>query len=191
MGFDSKTVLFRARAEVVLSSGLRLLMSFSWPVFPGLDQVLFPSWFSWFLGFDSKTVHFSRGWTRFFSPEGFSWFLGFVSKTIQRSAFCRSRRELSNAYLQLLATSCNIWLRYNREQYRVQCYFLFVPLRYLQFLRIVRFTSQPANRERTLQSLAELWPEFCNFGFHASPEAGKHIFRLLADSAPPSLQHFG
>ena len=37
-----------------------------WPFFPGLDQVLFSPWFSWFLGFDSKTV--------------------------QRSAFCRSRR---------------------------------------------------------------------------------------------------
>ena len=64
---------FRARAGVVLGSELRLLMSFSWPVFPGLDQVLFPPWFSWFLGFDSKTV--------------------------QRSALCISRRELSNAYL--------------------------------------------------------------------------------------------
>ena len=46
-------------------------MSFSWPVFPGLDQVLFPPSFSWFLGFDSKTV--------------------------QRSALCTSRRELSNS----------------------------------------------------------------------------------------------
>jgi len=34
-----------------------------------------------FLVFDSKTVE------------------GFDSKTVQRSAFCRSRRELSNAYL--------------------------------------------------------------------------------------------
>ena len=33
------------------------------------------------------------------SPHGFSWFLGFDSKTVQRSALCRSRRELSNAYL--------------------------------------------------------------------------------------------
>ena len=34
--------------------------------------------------------------------QRFSWFLGFESfdsKTVQRSAFCRSRRELSNAYL--------------------------------------------------------------------------------------------
>ena len=53
-------------------------MSFSWPFFPGLDQVLFSPWFSWFLGFDSKTV--------------------------QRSALCRSRRELSNEYL--LANFC-------------------------------------------------------------------------------------
>ena len=37
------------------------------------DQVLFAPWFSWFLGFDSITV--------------------------QRSALCRSRRELSNEYL--------------------------------------------------------------------------------------------
>ena len=49
-------------------------MSFSWPVFPGLDQDLFPPWFFWFWGFDSKTVQRSA------------------------SALCRSRRELSNAY---------------------------------------------------------------------------------------------
>ena len=42
--------LFRSRARVVLGSELRLLMSFSWPVFPGLDQVLFPPWFSSFFG---------------------------------------------------------------------------------------------------------------------------------------------
>ena len=66
-------LLFRPRAPVVvLGSKLRLLLGSSWPVFPGLDQALFPPWFSWFLGFDSKTV--------------------------QRSALCRSRRELSNAY---------------------------------------------------------------------------------------------
>ena len=64
--------LFRSRARVVLGSELRLLMSFSWPVFPGLDQVLF--------------------------PHGFPRFLGFDSKTVQRSALCRSRRELSNAH---------------------------------------------------------------------------------------------
>ena len=28
----------------------------------------------------------------------FSWFLGFDSKTVQRSTFCRSRRRFSNAY---------------------------------------------------------------------------------------------
>ena len=33
---------FRSRARVALGSELRLLMSFSWPVFPGLDQDLFP-----------------------------------------------------------------------------------------------------------------------------------------------------
>ena len=44
-------------AFILFACELRLLTSFSWPVFPGLDQVLFPPWFSWFLGFDSKTVH--------------------------------------------------------------------------------------------------------------------------------------
>ena len=34
--------LFRSRARVALGSELRLLMSFSWPVFSGLDQDLFP-----------------------------------------------------------------------------------------------------------------------------------------------------
>ena len=43
-------LLFRSRARVVLGSELRLLMSFSWPVFPGLDQVLLPPWFSSFFG---------------------------------------------------------------------------------------------------------------------------------------------
>ena len=42
--------LFRSRAMVALGSELRLLMSFSWPVFPGLDQALFPPWFSSFFG---------------------------------------------------------------------------------------------------------------------------------------------
>ena len=42
-------------------------------VFPGLEQDLF--------------LH------------GFPRFLGFDSKTVQRSALCRSRRELSNEYL--------------------------------------------------------------------------------------------
>ena len=42
--------LFRSRARVVLGGELRLLMSFSWPVFPGFDQVLFPPWFSSFFG---------------------------------------------------------------------------------------------------------------------------------------------
>ena len=66
-------LLFRSRARVVLGSELRLLMSFS--------------------------CLFSRGWTRFFSPHGFPRFLGFDSKAVQRSALCRSRRELSNEYL--------------------------------------------------------------------------------------------
>ena len=34
-----------------------------------------------------------------FPPMVFLVFFGFDSKTVQRSAFCRSRRELSNAYL--------------------------------------------------------------------------------------------
>ncbi len=63
----------RSRARVALGRELQLPMSFPWPVFPGLDQDLFPPWFPRFLGFDSKTV--------------------------QRSALCRSRRELSNEYL--------------------------------------------------------------------------------------------
>ena len=67
-------LLFRSRAPVVaLGSKLLLPMRSSWPVFPGLDQDLF--------------------------PHGFPRFLGFDSKTVQRSALCRSRRELSNAYL--------------------------------------------------------------------------------------------
>ena len=45
-------------------------------------------------------VIFSRGCLDqvLFSPR-FSWFLGFDSKTVQRSALCRSRRELSNEHL--------------------------------------------------------------------------------------------
>ena len=60
-------------AFILFARELRLLTSFSWPVFPGSDQVLF--------------------------PHGFPRFLGFDSKTVQRSALCRSRRELSNEYL--------------------------------------------------------------------------------------------
>ena len=63
----------RSRARVALGSELQLPMSFPWPVFPGLDQDLFP-------------------------PHGFPRFLEFDSKTVQRSAVCRSRRELSNTY---------------------------------------------------------------------------------------------
>ena len=64
----------RSRARVALGRELQLPMSFPWPIFPGLDQDLFP-------------------------PHGFPRFLGFDSKTVQRSALCRSRRELSNEYL--------------------------------------------------------------------------------------------
>ena len=40
----------RSRARVALGRELQLPMSFSWPVFPGLDQDLFPPWFSSFFG---------------------------------------------------------------------------------------------------------------------------------------------
>ena len=43
--------------------------------------------------------HFENRETRIFSPHGFPRFLGFDSKAVQRSALCRSRRELSNEYL--------------------------------------------------------------------------------------------
>ena len=67
----------RSRARVALGSELQLPMSFPWPVFPGLDQDLFPPpWFSSFFG-----IRFQNG------------------AKVQRSALCRSRRELSNEYL--------------------------------------------------------------------------------------------
>ena len=66
---------FSEKIEIgALGRELQLPMSFPWPIFPGLDQDLFP-------------------------PHGFPRFLGFDSKTVQRSALCRSRRELSNEYL--------------------------------------------------------------------------------------------
>ena len=46
----SHGLYYRSRARVALGSELWLLMSFSWPVFPGLDQDLFPPWFSSFFG---------------------------------------------------------------------------------------------------------------------------------------------
>ena len=70
-----------SRARVALGRELQLPMSFPWPIFPGLDQDLFP-------------------------PHGFPRFLGFDSKTVQRRAFCRSRRELSNVYF-LAKFGCN------------------------------------------------------------------------------------
>ena len=66
----NENVEIRERCKVEL----QLPMSFPWPIFPGLDQDLFP-------------------------PHGFPRFLGFDSKAVQRSALCRSRRELSNEYL--------------------------------------------------------------------------------------------
>ena len=51
----------RSRARVALGRELQLPMSFPWPVFPGLDQDLFPPHgFPRFLGFDSKTVQRSH-----------------------------------------------------------------------------------------------------------------------------------
>ena len=65
---------------------------------------------------------------------------------MQRSALCRSRRELpTSIYLQNLFSI--------QPSSLFTC--LFVPLRYLQFLRIVRFTSQPASRERAFRNLAK------------------------------------
>ena len=82
---------------------------------------------------------------------------------------CRSLRELSNEsisfqidpnsneYTSILFT-CKIWLRCSRSASNVSVFInLFVPLRYLQFLRTVRFTSQlasqpvcqPASQSRT------------------------------------------
>ena len=83
----SHGLYYRSRARVALGSELRLLMSFSWPVFPGLDQYLF--------------------------PHGFPRFLGFDSKTVQRSTLCRSRQEFSNEYLVF---TCKSWHRYSRER---------------------------------------------------------------------------
>ena len=40
----------RSRARVALGRELQLPMSFPWPIFPGLDQDLFPPWFSSFFG---------------------------------------------------------------------------------------------------------------------------------------------
>ena len=52
----------RSRARVALGRELQLPLSFPWPIFPGLDQDLFPPHgFPRFLGFDSKTVRFQNG----------------------------------------------------------------------------------------------------------------------------------
>ena len=48
---------------------------------------------------------------RFFFPSFRLW----IPKTVQRSALCRSRRELSNASLVF---TCKFWLRYIRERAR-------------------------------------------------------------------------
>ena len=63
--FDEK-IEISSRARVALGRELQLPMSFPWPVFPGLDQDLFPPMvFLVFLGFDSKAVQRSA----FFSSE--------------------------------------------------------------------------------------------------------------------------
>ena len=96
----------RSRARVALGREVQLPMSFPWPVFLGLDQDLFPPMvFLVFLWIPKRCClcappgPFSRDWTRIFSPHGFPRFLGFDSKAVERSALCRSRRELSNEYL--------------------------------------------------------------------------------------------
>ena len=84
-------------------------MSFSWPFFPGVGPGSFlPMVFLVFgIRFQNGAKEYGPG---SFRPHGFPGFgirfqngakefLGFDSKTVQRSAFCRSRRELSNAYL--------------------------------------------------------------------------------------------
>ena len=105
-------LLFRSRAPVVvLGSKLLLPMRSSWPVFPGLDQDLFPRRFSSFFGIrfqnGAKECHMSvtfvvvsvvllcfRPIFPFSSFQPFLFIGGFDS-----SALCRSWRELSNAYL--------------------------------------------------------------------------------------------
>ena len=59
--------LFRSRARVALGSALRLLMSFSWPVFPGLDQDLFPHVFPVFWDSIPKRCKGARAFQRIFS----------------------------------------------------------------------------------------------------------------------------
>ena len=73
--------LFRSRARVALGSELRLLMSFSWPVFPGLDPDLFLPWFSSFFGIRLQNGASSGHLFQMLSWPGsflsmFSWFLG-------------------------------------------------------------------------------------------------------------------
>ena len=46
-----------------------------------------------------KSAKFQQFLTKKLRLENVSWFWGFDSKTVQRSALCRSRRELSNEYL--------------------------------------------------------------------------------------------
>ena len=49
----------RSRARVALGREVQLPMSFPWPVFPGLDQDLFPPWFSSFFGIRFQNSAFS------------------------------------------------------------------------------------------------------------------------------------
>ena len=61
-------------------------------------QVLFSPFFDY--GFQNDAMACFPGiGPGSFPPHGFPRFLGFDSKTVQRSALCRSRRELSNEYL--------------------------------------------------------------------------------------------
>ena len=63
-------------------------------------------------------------------------FRKWIPKAVQRSAMCRSRRELSNEYL--LAK-----FGFDTADITIVNH-LFVPLRYLQFLKIVRSTAAAA-----------------------------------------------
>ena len=66
------------------------------------------------------------------------------TRTVQRSAFCRSRRELSNAYvLAKFGFDTAETISGYGSNVTIVIY-LFVPLRYLQFLKIVRSTAAAA-----------------------------------------------
>ena len=64
--------------------------------------------------------HLAKRWPLIFTFSELFWpgpffpsFRLWTPKAVQRSALCRSRRELSNAYLVF---TCKMWLRYTRER---------------------------------------------------------------------------